>query len=241
MKITQHGNNLWKLTRFFVVNYYLVREDDGLTLIDSGLSGGAGGILKAAAAIGQPITRITLTHAHGDHAGSLDELRALLPETVVAFSARTAAFLQGDLSLLPDEPQAQLRGSFINRQTQPTRVLQPDNYLGSLRVVAAPGHAPDQIAFFDERDGTLIAGDAFQTQGGIAVSGIMRWRFPLPAMATWHLPTALETARALRRLNPARLVVGHGGVLDAPQAQMDQAIATAATEVEQSVQAMAYG
>lgn len=50
-------------------------------------------------------------------------------------------------------------------------------------MVAAPGHTPDQIAFFDERDRTLIAGDAFQTQGGTAVSGVMRKRFPFPAMA----------------------------------------------------------
>ena len=241
MKVTQHGHNLWKLTRFFVMNYYLVREDDGLTIIDNGLSGGAEGILKAAAAIGQPITRITLTHAHGDHVGSLDELRALLPEAEVAFSARTAAFLQGDLSLLADEPQAQLRGSFVTRQTQPNRILQPGDYLGSLRVVAAPGHAPDQIAFLDGRDGTLIAGDAFQTQGGIAVSGIMRWRFPLPAMATWHLPTALETARTLRQLSPTRLAVGHGGVLEAPLNQMDQAIAEAAAKVQQPFETMAHG
>jgi glyoxylase-like metal-dependent hydrolase (beta-lactamase superfamily II) len=57
--------------------------------------------------------------------------------------------------------------------------------LGSLRVIAAPGHTPDQIAFLDERDGTLIAGDAFQTAAGTAVAGVTRWLFPFPALATW--------------------------------------------------------
>ena len=47
-------------------------------------------------------------------------------------------------------------------------------------------------------------------------------------MATWHKPTALETARALRALDPARLAVGHGPIVDAPGAAMDKAIEKAA-------------
>ena len=73
----------------------------------------------------------------------------------------------------------------------------------------------------------MIAGDALQTQGGIAVSGTIRWLFPLPALATWHKPTALKSARALRALNPTRLAVGHGKVLESPLAAMDQAIKAA--------------
>jgi glyoxylase-like metal-dependent hydrolase (beta-lactamase superfamily II) len=140
---------------------------------------------------------------------------------------RTAEFLKGIRAPRPDEPQEKLRGSFSLRATRPDRLLEAGERLGSLRVVASPGHTPDHIAFLDERDGTLIAGDAFQTLGGIAVSGVVRWRFPLPALATWHLPTALESAEALRQLDPVRLAVGHGRVLEAPQLQMDAAIAAA--------------
>jgi glyoxylase-like metal-dependent hydrolase (beta-lactamase superfamily II) len=108
--------------------------------------------------------------------------------------------------------------------------------LGSLRVVAAPGHTPDQIAFYDERDGTLIVGDAFQTKAGTAVAGITRWLFPFPAMATWHLPTALETAVTLRDLKPTRLAVGHGRVLENPAAEMDKAIQEAEAKVHVQAQ-----
>ncbi len=52
-------------------------------------------------------------------------------------------------------------------------------------------------------------------------------RFPLPALATWHRPTALATARALRALDPARLAVGHGRTVESPGAAMDAAIARA--------------
>jgi glyoxylase-like metal-dependent hydrolase (beta-lactamase superfamily II) len=99
--------------------------------------------------------------------------------------------------------------------------------VGSLEVVASPGHSPDHIAFFDTRDGSLIAGDAFQTRGGVAVSGTVKPLFPFPAMGTWHRPTALESARALRALAPTRLAVGHGTVLDQPLEAMDRAIAEA--------------
>lgn len=224
MKITQHGDNLWQLTRFFVFNCHLVREEDGLTLIDTGMGGSGDAILAAATAIGLPITRITLTHAHGDHAGSLDELAARLPAAEIAFSPRTAAFLAGERALQPQEPQTPLRGSFVLRHTPPTGTLHPGDYLGSLRVVAAPGHTPDHIAFLDERDGTLLAGDAFQTRAGIAVAGTLRWLFPFPALATWHRPTALQSAVTLRRLDPARLAVGHGPVLEHPSRAMDAAI-----------------
>jgi glyoxylase-like metal-dependent hydrolase (beta-lactamase superfamily II) len=98
-------------------------------------------------------------------------------------------------------------------------------------VIAAPGHSPDQIAFYDERDDTLIAGDAFQTRGGIAVAGVTRWLFPFPGLASWHLPMGLQSAIALRALDPARMAVGHGKVLERPAAEMDKAIEEARRKV----------
>jgi glyoxylase-like metal-dependent hydrolase (beta-lactamase superfamily II) len=103
----------------------------------------------------------------------------------------------------------------------------PGDHVGSLTVVAAPGHTPGHLAFLDTRDGTLIAGDAFQTRGGIAVAGTLRPLFPFPALATWHPPTALASAQMLRALLPTRLAVGHGAVLDDPLPAMDRAIARA--------------
>ncbi|MBK8934826.1 MAG: MBL fold metallo-hydrolase [Chloroflexi bacterium] len=231
MKITQHGQYLWQLTRLQAFNCYLVDEGSELTLVDTNMSGSAADILKAAQSLGKPISRIVLTHAHGDHAGSLDAIHAQLPSAAVAFTARTAEFLQGNINLQPGEPQAKIRGGFVTCATPPTRLLKPDDTVGSLRVVAAPGHSPDLIAFWDERDGSLIAGDAFQTQAGIAVSGVRRWLFPFPAMATWHLPTAVQTAVTLRDLNPRRLAVGHGRVLENPGPQMTQAIHTAEAQI----------
>lgn len=60
--------------------------------------------------------------------------------------------------------------------------------------------------------------------------------YEFPVMATWHLPTALETAVALRNLNPTRLAVGHGRVLENPAHQMEQAIREAEAKANAQTQ-----
>lgn len=235
MRRTTFGDNLIQLTDhpiIFPINTYLVREEDGFTLVDTGLATTGPKIIAAVRTLGLPIARIALTHAHGDHVGGLDVVHAAFPAATVAISERDARPLAGDLSHDPDEPQAKLRGQFVKRETQPTCTFHTGDRLGSLAVIAAPGHTPGQVAFLDTRDGTLIAADAFQTRGGIAVSGIVRPLFPFVAMGTWHMPTALETARRLRDLNPARLAVGHGPVLTDPITAMDAAIAVAERKVQ---------
>lgn len=227
MRSVVYGTNLIRLTRWWFFNCFLVRENDGFTLVDTCLSGSAHEILDEAGKYGLSIVRIVLTHAHADHVGSLDQLREALPNIEVAITARDARFLAGDMSLDPGEPQTKLRGGYQACAARPTRLLAPGDRVGSLEVVAAPGHTPGHATFLDVRDRSLIAGDAFQTQGGLAVSGTLRPLFPFPALATWHKPTALASARALVALNPSRLAVGHGPVLPDPAAAMDRAIKAA--------------
>jgi glyoxylase-like metal-dependent hydrolase (beta-lactamase superfamily II) len=217
-----------RITRFAFVNAYLVGEPDGLTLVDTTLLGGGRQILAAAKQLGAPIARIALTHAHGDHIGSLDSLHAALPEAEVIISARDARLMAKDMSLDPGEPDAKLRGSYPGASTKPTRTVGAGDTVGSLEVIAAPGHTPGHVAFLDRRDGTLLCGDAFTTIGGVATTAARNLRFPLAAMVTWHRPTALESARALRALDPARLAPGHGRIVEQPGEAMEAAISRAA-------------
>ncbi len=231
MRITAHGDYLLQLTRYTAFNCFLVREADGFTLVDTGLGGSAPEIVRIAGSYGLPIRRILLTHAHVDHVGSLDALHDLLPEAEVAISARDARFLTGDRSLDPDEPQAPLRGGYPLCTTRPTHLLKAGEIIGSLEVIASPGHTPGHVSFFDHRDRTLIAGDAFSTKAGIATGGTLRLLFPFPALATWHKPLAIRSAEALCGLQPSRLAVGHGPTLANPVPAMERAIAEARRRV----------
>jgi glyoxylase-like metal-dependent hydrolase (beta-lactamase superfamily II) len=216
-----------RLTRLGFVNAYLVTEDDGLTLVDTMLPRSGKTILAAADEAGAPIVRIALTHAHGDHIGSVDELAEKLSGVEVLISTRDARLMAKDLSLDPGEPQDKAGGYYPGAKTRPTRTFEPDERVGSLEVVAAPGHTPGHVAFLDVRDRTLYCGDAYSTLGGVATSAKPNPRFPLPAFGTWHRPTALQSARELRALDPARLAPGHGKVVEAPAAAMDRAITKA--------------
>lgn len=227
MKATSWGDHLVQLSRQGWVNAYLVREQDGFTLIDTMIPGSAKGILAAAQAAGGPIVRIAVTHGHLDHVASVDALRAALPGAELLVPARDLRIMNGDRSLEPGEARAKLRGSYRAVKSTPRTALEPGDRVGSLEVVAAPGHTPGSVAYLDSRDRGLVCGDALQTLGGIAVAGVVRPLFPFPAMATWSKETARESATGLRALEPGRLAPGHGGVLERPLAAMDEAIAAA--------------
>jgi glyoxylase-like metal-dependent hydrolase (beta-lactamase superfamily II) len=222
---TTTGTTISRVTRFGFVNAYLVPEDDGLTLVDTTIAGGAARILRAAQELERPIVRIALTHAHGDHIGQLDALAAQLPGVEVLISERDARLLAKDMTPDPGEPaDARLRGSYPGAATRPTGFLVAGQRVGSLEVIAAPGHTPGHVALLDTRDGTLITGDAYSTLGGVATAARSPRRFPLVSMATWHAATALDSARKLRDIGPERLAPGHGSIVDHPVARMDEAI-----------------
>jgi len=228
MKSTSHGEYLTRITKGGFVNCFLVREDDGFTLVDTMLPKSEKGILEAAQSLGAPIVRIALTHAHQDHVGSVDALKAALPDAEVLITPRDARFLTGDKSLEPDEAvNGKPRGSWIKLETEPTRLINPGERVGSLEVVSSPGHTPGHAAFLDTRDRTLIAGDSWVTLGGVSIPSRANPRFPLVWFGTGNRPQALESAKALRALDPSRLAVGHGKVVESPGAAMDRAIAKA--------------
>jgi glyoxylase-like metal-dependent hydrolase (beta-lactamase superfamily II) len=230
MKLIREMPDLFRLVGGAPINSYFVREDDGLTLVDANLPGRATRIVEIALGLELPIRRIVLTHAHMDHTGSLDALCELLPNAEVFIGARESRLLEQDFSLDRSEPQMKIRGRFVPVKTKPG-LLAPGDHVVSLRALSTPGHTPGHFSFFDERNGALLAGDAFQTAGGVAVAGDLRLLFPFPAIFTWNKQLALESARMLRDLNPTCLAPGHGRVVQLPLARIDRAVRRAVRSV----------
>jgi len=217
MKSTTVTSNITQLTRFRFVNAFLVREDDGFTLVDTTMR--AADALIAAAG-DTPIRRIALTHGHGDHVGSLDELRGRLDGEVEVAMPKIDARIHAGEHVVDDK----LPGSWPELETKPDMLLEPGDRVRSLEVIETPGHTPGHVAFLDTRDRTLIAGDVLTTLGRVAVSSHFTLPFPLAAMATWDKERNLESARTVRALEPQLLATGHGPVLRDPGSETVRAI-----------------
>ena len=223
MKTAAVTPNLTQLTRLRFVNAFLVREDDGFTLVDTTVGGGADELIAAARNAEADIRRIALTHGHGDHVGSLDALKEKLKDSVEVLMPQLDARIHAGEKVVDGKPP----GSWPTLKTTPDVRLTGGERIGSLEVIPTPGHTPGHVSFLDTRDRTIIVGDTFTSIGGLAVSNHFYLRFPLAAMATWDKAKDLDSARKLRELQPAMLVVGHGGPVRNPGPAMDKAVSAA--------------
>lgn len=83
---------------------------------------------------------------------------------------------------------------------------------GALEALALPGHAPDHLAYLCGRVG--FSGDAVLGQGSVFV-----------AADPGALAGYLQGLRRLRDRNPAVLCPGHGPVIEAPRAKLEEYLA----------------
>ena len=211
MKIRSVGQYGQQLTRFGMINCFLVQEDDGYTLIDTNLKGSEEDILKAAGHL--PIRRILLTHPHVDHLGSVDALIEKVADLELLASERSIPIMKipPELSLRPGEV-GPIRGGTPGIVSKVTRTTTEGDKVGSLLVIDTPGHIHGHQAFLDERDGTLYAGDEFGSLKLLTVTGFTPWWFPLKAFSNRN--QARDTARKLQNYSIRRVACGHGKVLE---------------------------
>jgi glyoxylase-like metal-dependent hydrolase (beta-lactamase superfamily II) len=160
------------------VHAYLLRGEDGWTLVDTGLAlpDTAERIRAAAAELDGPILRIVLTHMHPDHLGG----------TEPAVEATGARVLQGELDYAQSEhvwgndgwprqisswfrshgvppdvadeliEQGSVYAPFI-RFHRGSELLNEGDEVDGWRVLAMPGHADGHLCLL--RDGELVGGD----------------------------------------------------------------------------------
>ena len=132
MPVQKISDHCLQIRRFNAMNCYLVREDDGLTVIDTAMAS-ARILIHAARHLGQPIRRILLTHPHVDHVGSVDLLKKLAPDAQLIAGKRDSQLMAeaargikpADMTLLPGEPKTPVKGSFKKLKSSPEKLVEP--------------------------------------------------------------------------------------------------------------------
>ena len=169
------------------VNAFIIKDQNGLTLVDTGMPGSAGKIVKAIKAAGldpADVRRIIITHAHTDHAGSAAELQTLWkvpvwahPDTATQVEKGLAS--QHPLVLTPGFANWLVWHLFVKRAPKNIdpvtidRRLQDGEILpiaGGLRVIDTPGHASGHLSLLVEKERLLIAADICANTSGLVYS-----------------------------------------------------------------------
>lgn len=214
MKVKQISEHIWSLKTWIIIpiHVWLVKEKDGLTLVDAGIPAMAKGILNTAAGLeAGSLKRILLTHGHSDHVGAI---KNILKEEVVPVYAHAIelSYMEGELAY-PGRKKA--AASVEKGITQPLPVDENDRLkpLGSLIPYHTPGHSPGHVAYYHEQDQVLLAGDLFTTKNG-------HMNRPMP-MFTADMDEAMKSSEILRDLKPKHLEVCHGEPIGDPAGQLD--------------------
>ena len=176
------------LLRLDFVNAYLWHDEDGATLVDTGLSGTGTAIRAALDELGlhrSDLRRIVLTHFHPDHSGSAAELAAWSGAAVLAGRA-DAAVVRGEVPgplpvVTASEQDLYAVASADVRPAPAVPVVDAVDdgdvldLAGGAVVLGVPGHTPGSIALHLPRHGVLLTGDTIagsrSEDGGPVVLG----------------------------------------------------------------------
>lgn len=192
-------------------NLYLCVDDQGLALIDAGMPGDQKLVLAEIERLGyrpEQLTRILITHADIDHAGSLAALQEMTGAMVFG-GALTIQFLK--IGKSPEHlpgPLQWFSNRFFNYRPVNTSNLQTITdgdtipVLGSLLALATPGHTLDHFSFYCPGSGVLFAGDALKVGGDRLQRS--------PRRITADQEAANASAIRLLELTPAVFACGHG-------------------------------
>jgi hydroxyacylglutathione hydrolase len=215
-----------------LTNIYLLEDEDGVTVYDSGSVGMADAIRSAAEQHGG-IKRVIVSHAHADHRGGAARLDA-----PVLCHPDERADIEGDgghhyfdYSKVRNPIIRALGPGFVRRMDGgPLRVsstLSEGDSIAGFDVIHLPGHAPGQMGLWRESDRLAIVSDAVFVFDPFTMAA-MPGRPRLPPRAVRPDPeAAVASIRKIAALEPATVCLGHYGPLTGDVgSQLEQAAAT---------------
>jgi glyoxylase-like metal-dependent hydrolase (beta-lactamase superfamily II) len=140
---------------------------------------------------GATLSRVLVTHAHGDHISGVAAIQRRWP------GVRCAK--------LPD-PARDARAGALFEPLRDDEILRAGD--GQLWVVHTPGHAPDHLCYYEPRAAVLFCGDLLVNGGTVTI----------PVSHGGNLRQYLQSLRRVRDLQPRQILPGHGDPIDNPPA-----------------------
>lgn len=214
-----------------MVNWYLVEDDTGMILIDTGWPNSWSNITDALVQVGRPVAdlkAVLLTHGHADHLGAAERARKTLgiPVHVHAHEAQRARGKANGSSsfalvpgLLPNlwRPQAfkfvlhATRHGFMTPTWVDTvSVIGEDGRLelpGNPTMIPCHGHTEGHVAYSLPDRGVVFSGDALVTLD--VLTGETGPRL-LPDALNADPLMAMTSLSAFEQLDAQVLLPGHG-------------------------------
>jgi glyoxylase-like metal-dependent hydrolase (beta-lactamase superfamily II) len=209
------------------VNWYLVEADSGLTIVDAGVPRSWDSLQRVLETIGRGLSEVkalVLTHAHFDHIGMAERVRAELG-IPVHLHENDVPLARKPLQYTHERPRSRylltkprglphVLGFLATRAFWPPPVRETKPFSagvldvpGSPRVVFTPGHTVGHCALhFPDRD-AVIAGDAL-----VMLDPYLGARGPriVAGAATADSEWALTSLDALAELEAGTVLTGHG-------------------------------
>lgn len=167
-----------------LLNCYLWRGPDGVTIFDTGWPDSAALLAQALTQVDRrtsDVERIVLSHFHEDHVGSAAQISTWSPSTIVAGRA-DAPFIRGERPGPPPILTAaeQALHPPLPGTTPPPPPCRVDHdaddgdvidFAGGATVVHVAGHTPGSIALHLPRHGALLTGDLVAEFHGDVIVG----------------------------------------------------------------------
>ncbi|MFD8235546.1 MBL fold metallo-hydrolase [Streptomyces sp. NPDC059696] len=220
-----HGSN---------TNWVILTEGDAVTLVDTGYPGDREQVLASLAQVGsspEAVAAVLITHAHNDHLGSAEHLRATYGTPVYLHEAEVPHARREFLhqvsvgtvlrngwrpGVLPWAVHALRSGGTARVPVTAAQAFPAQGALdlpGRPVPVHTPGHTDGHCAYHLPGAGVLISGDAL-------VSGHPTSRVEgpqlLPDMFHHERPRALASLDVLAELEGDLLLPGHGPLHQGP-------------------------
>jgi glyoxylase-like metal-dependent hydrolase (beta-lactamase superfamily II) len=192
-------------------NVLLLENDDGWTLVDTGVENSPDRVRAALSTLGsspEDLKRIFLTHHHGDHVGGLARMREWAPHVEVGATEYEGRVVSGELP--PAQPTNPILRRMVDRESIPTspvsKVLREGDFVSGFRLISTPGHSLGHVSMLRDADGLLFTADAFGCLPRRVRVGVITFFCTDP-------PMAKRSAQKLLREHFATVILSHGPVM----------------------------